>query len=43
MNADQYVSEVEKRAADKRAVWFVLGTSMMLWAVTALMVVTGGF
>jgi hypothetical protein len=42
MNADQYVSEVEKRAADKRAIWMVLGTSMMLWAVAVVMVVTNG-
>lgn len=42
MDADQYLSEVEKRAADKRAIWVVLGTSTMLWAVAVLMVVTSG-
>jgi hypothetical protein len=38
MNATEYVSEAEKRAADRRAAWVVLGSTTVLWAVAVLLV-----
>ena len=41
MNATEYVSEVERRAADRRAAWMVLGSTTVLWAVAVLLVIAG--
>ena len=38
MNAAEYVSETERRAADRRAAWLVLGSTTLLWAIAVVLV-----
>lgn len=42
MNAVQYLLEMRKRAADRRAVWLVVGTSSLLWTAAAILVLANG-